>query len=81
MTPEELRTRLLAEVEAKLKEVMSGEAAPQTLSEREGIALKVVQAVKERIMQEYHLQSSEAMIYATMIRLMVRRLAKSSAQP
>jgi len=26
---------------------------------------------------EYHLQSSEAMIYATMIRIMVRRLASS----
>jgi len=30
---------------------------------------------------EYHLQSSEAMIYATMIRLMLRRLAASSAPP
>jgi putative transposase len=30
---------------------------------------------------EYHLQSSEAMIYATMIRLMVRRLATCSSSP
>jgi hypothetical protein len=52
MTAEELRTRLLAEVEAKLKEAMSGERAPQTLSEMEVIAQKVGQAVKERIMQE-----------------------------
>jgi putative transposase len=30
---------------------------------------------------EYHLQSSEAMIYAAMIRIMVRRLAAQSASP
>ena len=30
---------------------------------------------------EYHMQSSEAMIYATMIRLMVRRLATPSTSP
>jgi len=30
---------------------------------------------------EYHLQSSEAMIYATMIRIMLRRLATLEATP
>jgi uncharacterized protein with PIN domain len=53
MTPEELRTRLLAEVEVKLKEAMSGEGTPQTLSEMEAMALKIGQAVKERLMQEF----------------------------
>lgn len=52
MTPEELRTGLLAEVEAQVKEGMSGEGAPQTLSEMEAIALSIGQAVKERVMQE-----------------------------
>jgi len=52
MTSEELRTRLLAEVEAKLKAAVSGEEAPQTLSAMEAIALKIGQAVKERGMQE-----------------------------
>ncbi len=52
MTPEELRTRLLAEVEAKLKEALRDEGEPQTLSAMEAIALKMGQAVKERVMQE-----------------------------
>ncbi len=52
MTPEELRQRLLAEVEAQVKEVMSGADAPQTLSEMEAVALSIGQAVKERVMQE-----------------------------
>jgi len=30
---------------------------------------------------EFHLQSSEAMIYAAMIRIMVRRLAAASSRP
>ncbi len=47
MTPEELRTRLLAEVEANLKEALRDEGEPQTLSEMEAIALKMGQAVRK----------------------------------
>jgi uncharacterized protein with PIN domain len=59
MTPEELRTRLLAEVEARLKEAMSMEGAPQTLSEMEAMTLKIGQAVKERMMQEFVTAAAE----------------------
>lgn len=52
MTAEGLRRRLLAEDEAKLKEAQRGEAAAQTLGEKEVIALKVGPAVTERLMQD-----------------------------
>jgi uncharacterized protein with PIN domain len=52
MTAEELRQRLLAEVEGQVKDIMSGAGVPQTLSEMEAIALSIGQAVKERVMQE-----------------------------